>query len=113
MCLVYSKHFINNLYLAIHLLTTVEHILTDSHAQSPNSFYLEAEHKYKSTYFQLRTKANELCWTEPEISYAVSRVGAYIKSQFNASYFLNVCHMSNTVKRTHFSIIPKRCFTSG
>lgn len=60
MFLVYSKHSINDLFPDIHLLTAVEHILTNSHAHCPNSFYLEAEPKYKSTYFQLRTKASEL-----------------------------------------------------
>lgn len=60
MCPVSSKHSINDLFPDIYLLAEVKLIHTNSHAQFLNDFYLEGEHKYKSTYFKLRTKASEL-----------------------------------------------------
>lgn len=41
---VYSKHSINYPFRDTHLLTATEQILTNSQAQYPKSFYLEAEH---------------------------------------------------------------------
>lgn len=113
MCVVYSKYSTNDLFPDIYLLITVKHIFTNSHAQHPKSFYLEAEqNKYKSTYFKLRTKASELFiyWTWNRLCRVQNR--SLYSSQFNTPCFECLPYICQTVKRTHFSVIPEKCFTS-
>lgn len=104
MCVVYSKYSTNDLFPDIYLLITVKHIFTNSHAQHPKSFYLEAEqNKYKSTYFKLRTKASELFiyWTWNRLCRVQNR--SLYSSQFNTPCFECLPHMSNCEKDTFFS----------
>lgn len=93
--LVYSKHSINDLFPDIHLLTAVEHILTNSQAQCPNSFYLEAENKYKSTHYNLRTKLASYCrLNKKSVSCAVFKIGGYVEVN-SMHLFFNICCISN------------------